>query len=54
VQSETAIGPDCPLVEMARQHGGGVVRRTERGVFENAYVRRGGIWKILRSVYRSG
>jgi hypothetical protein len=53
VHSETAIGPDCPLVEMARQQGGGVVRRTERGVFENVYVKRDGIWKIQRSTYRA-
>ena len=46
VQVETAIGPSCPLVEMARQQGGGVVRRTEHRVLENAYVRRDGVWKI--------
>jgi hypothetical protein len=50
---ESAIGPDCPLVDMARQQGGGVLRRTERGVFEHAYVRRNGIWKIQRSAYRA-
>ena len=52
VDVEDPIGPDCPLVDMARQQGGGVVRRTERGVFENAYVRRDGIWKFQRSAYR--
>lgn len=53
VHLETAIGPDCPLVEMARQQGGGVVRRTERGAFENVYVRRDGVWKLERSTYRA-
>jgi hypothetical protein len=37
---------------MAREQGGGVVRRTEQGVFEHLYVRHGGIWKIRRSTYR--
>jgi hypothetical protein len=49
---ESAIGPDCPLVEMARQQGGGVVRHTERGVFEHPSVRRDGIWRIERSTHR--
>jgi hypothetical protein len=53
VQIETAIGPSCPLVEMAREQGGGVVRRTEAGVFENVYVRRDGMWTIQRSTYRA-
>jgi hypothetical protein len=52
VHLETEIGPSCPLVEMAKQQGGGVVRRTERGVFEQVYVRGDGLWKILRSSYR--
>ena len=51
VETETAIGPSCPLVEMARQQGGGVIRRSETGVFEQAYVKRDGVWKILRSTY---
>ena len=51
VHVESAIGPSCPLVDMARQQGGGVVRRTERGIFENIYIRRDGIWKLQRSVY---
>jgi hypothetical protein len=53
VNVEEPIGPDCPLVEMARQQGGGVVRRTERGVFEHEYIRRDGAWTIERSAYRA-
>jgi len=53
VDIETLIGPSCPLVEMARQQGGGVVRRSETGVFTHAYARRGGIWTLERSTYRS-
>jgi hypothetical protein len=52
VTIEAAIGPSCPLVEMARQQGGGVVRRSESGVFENVYVQRDGAWSIERSSYR--
>lgn len=52
VETESVIEPSCPLVEMAREQGGGVVRGTEHGVFENAYIRREGIWKIHRSNYR--
>src|SRR5262245_29769977 len=52
VHAESPIEPDCPLLEMARQQGGGVVRRVERGVFENVYIRRDGVWKIQRSTYR--
>jgi len=52
VQIETAIGPSCPLVEMAREQGGGVVKRTETGVFENTCVKRDGAWTIERAAYR--
>jgi len=52
VHMENEIGPSCTLVEMAKQQGGGVVRRSEVGVFDHAYVRRDGIWKIQRSSYR--
>ena len=33
--AEEIIGPSCPLVEMAREQGGGLVRRTKRVVFEH-------------------
>lgn len=52
VETESIIGPTCPPVEMARAQGGGVVRSSERGVFENLYVRRERIWKIHRSTWR--
>ena len=52
VQVETPIGPSCPLVEMARQQGDGVVRRAEKRVLESDYVKRGGVWKIERMIYR--
>jgi len=53
VHAETDVGPDCPLVEMARLQGGGVVRSVETGVFENTYVRENEVWKIRRLSYRS-
>jgi hypothetical protein len=52
VDLENAIGPECPLLDMARQQGGGVLRRTERGVFEHTCVKQDGVWKILRAGYR--
>jgi len=53
VRIETTIGPNCPLVEMARAQGGGVLTGTETGVFEQRYVRQDGGWRIQRSVYRT-
>jgi hypothetical protein len=38
--------PGCTLVEMARAQGEGVVRRSERRVLEQTFVRSGGVWKI--------
>lgn len=46
VEIESEIGPTCPLVEMAREQGGGVVTRTEAARFESVYVRRDGEWWI--------
>jgi hypothetical protein len=54
VEAERAIGPECPLLDMARQQGGGVLRRTERGLFEHACVKQDGVWKIQRADYRGG
>ena len=49
---ETAIADDGPLVAMARQQGGGVVRRSQAGVLEVDYVRHEGVWKIARAAFR--
>jgi hypothetical protein len=51
VMIETPIGPSCPLVEMARAQGGGVLARSEAGTFEHACVRRDGVWRIRRATY---
>jgi hypothetical protein len=52
-ETATPIEPATPLVAMARAQGGGVVWRSERGVLEGAYVKRGGAWKIERLVFRA-
>lgn len=52
VSLETPIEPRCPLVDMAREQGGGVVRWSERRVLETVYVKQGGVWKIERLAYR--
>jgi hypothetical protein len=52
LHTEIAIGPECTLVEMARLQGGGTIACAEPGVLENAYVRRDGVWKLLRSTRR--
>ena len=50
--TEIAIHPDHPLVDMARQQGGGVVARSERGVIEYACVKHAGAWTIARATFR--
>ena len=52
VHTETAIGPSCTLVEMARLQGGGFVSSTDSCVIETVYVRRDGVWKFQRAVQR--
>jgi hypothetical protein len=52
-ETETAIEPVTPLVAMARAQGGGVVRRSERGLLEGAYAKRDGAWKIERLTFRA-
>jgi hypothetical protein len=52
VQSEKEIGPNCTLVQMARQQGEGLLRQTEQRVLESEYRRQGGVWKIAKSVFR--
>lgn len=53
VQTQTEIGPNCTLVEMARQQGDGVLRRSDARVLESSCVKRDGIWKLARAVFRS-
>jgi hypothetical protein len=52
MEVETVIGPDCPLVDMARQQGGGVDRRTERGVLEASCLKRDGAWTLEGVAFR--
>lgn len=49
---ERPIEPVTPLVEMARAQGGGVLRRSEHGVLEGAYIKRDGSWTIERLEFR--
>jgi hypothetical protein len=51
VQIEEAIGPNCTLVEMAREQGEGVLRRSEKRVLVGSYVKVGETWKIDRLVW---
>lgn len=51
-QVATAIGPDCTLLQMARQQGGGVTRRTEARVLESDCVSDGTAWKIASLTVR--
>ena len=51
--TEAAIKPSCPLVEMARAQGGGVTKRSQRGVLESVYVKVHGVWKIERSAFHA-
>ena len=50
---ETRIEPVTPLVAMARAQGGGVLRRSVRGVLEGTYLKRDGRWKIERLEFRA-
>jgi hypothetical protein len=50
---EIPIEPVTPLVAMARAQGGGVVRRSERGLLEATCVKRDDGWKIERLTFRA-
>jgi acyl-CoA hydrolase len=52
VDTATPIEPDGTLVEMARQQGEGVLKRSESRVLEHECVRVDGRWRIKRSVFR--
>lgn len=53
LHTETELGPDCTLVNMARQQGNGVICTSESAVLENACIRRDGVWTILHSTRRA-
>ena len=53
MQSETALEARASIVEMARQQGEGSLQWWEAGVFENAYVKDGGKWKVQQLAYRA-
>lgn len=44
--------PGCTLVDMARAQGEGVLRRSERRMLEQTFVRRDGVWKMDRAELR--
>ena len=46
LHTETELEP-CPLVEMARLQGGGVIARADHVVLEGVYTRGDDGWKIL-------
>ena len=45
--------PGCTLVQMATAQGEGVVRRSERRMLEQTFVRIDGVWKIDATALRS-
>ena len=52
-ETETALDPDCPLVAMAREQGGGVVRHTGAGVLQITYVHVEAGWKLRTATFRA-
>jgi SnoaL-like domain len=52
-QAQVAVDSTLPIVEMARLQGQGVRQWWERGVFANAYVKEGDVWKIKQLRYRA-
>ena len=51
VETETPIGPDCPLVDMARQQDGGVTRQTRQGTLSATCVTRDGTWTLAHAAF---
>jgi hypothetical protein len=49
IETATPIDGNETLVEMARQQGDGVVRRSERRVLLGRFVKHGGIWILERT-----
>jgi len=54
VQVGTPIESDSSLVQMARLHGGGILKWCESGIYQSSYVKdaSSGSWKIRRLEYR--
>ena len=52
VHTRARLVSRCSLMEMARLQGQGTAQWWEGGVYENAYLRNGGAWKIWRLDYR--
>jgi SnoaL-like domain len=53
VQAQAAVASNLPIMEMARQQGQGILHWWESGLYENAYVKEGEVWKIQRLGYRA-
>ena len=53
VEIETTIEEDSTLAQMAREQGGGIVRRTERGVLKVEYVKTSGAWAIAKAEFEA-
>jgi hypothetical protein len=53
MRGESTLEAASSILEMARLQGQGTRQWWEAGVFENAYVNDGGVWKIQRLAYRA-
>jgi hypothetical protein len=53
MQAGAQVVSDLPMMEMARLQGQGILQWWEGGMYENCYVRDGGVWKIKRLDYRA-
>jgi hypothetical protein len=54
IQVGSPMAPDSQLVQMARLHGGGIMKWCEAGTYEISYAKdiKDGSWKIKRLEYR--
>jgi hypothetical protein len=53
IETATPIDGDETLVEMARQQGDGVIRRTERRVLHGSFVKQDGFWHLANVQLRT-
>jgi hypothetical protein len=55
IQVGTPMAPDAPFVDLARLHGGGIMKWCESGVCETSYAKdpESGGWKIKKLEYRA-